>query len=130
MHLHQSGEDYLEAILELRQERGMVRSIDVAQKLGFSKPSVSRAMAILRADGYITMERSGAILLTESGEQVAQTMLERHHMLTDWLISLGVSPWVAANDACRMEHALSVETFDCIKRHMGLTDGTEKNTEE
>ena len=118
MHLHQSGEDYLEAILELRQERGMVRSIDVAQKLGFSKPSVSRAMAILRNDGYITVEQSGAIILTESGERVARTMLERHHVLTQWLVSLGVSPWVAANDACRMEHALSAETFACIKRHV------------
>ena len=118
MHLHQSGEDYLEAILELRQERGMVRSIDVAQKLGFSKPSVSRAMAILRNDGYITVEQSGAIILTESGERVARTMLERHHVLTQWLVSLGVSPWVAANDACRMEHALSEETFSCIKQHV------------
>ena len=130
MHLHQSGEDYLEAILELRQERGMVRSIDVAQKLGFSKPSVSRAMAILRADGYITMEQSGAILLTEGGEQVAKAMLERHHMLTDCLIRLGVSPWVAAKDACRMEHALSEETFECLKRHMGLSEEAVTNTEE
>ena len=126
MHLHQSGEDYLEAILELRQERGLVRSIDVAQKLGFSKPSVSRAMAILRADGYITMESSGAIVLTESGERVARSMLERHHVLTQWLVSLGVSPWVAANDACRMEHALSEETFACIKRHLGVEEKTEE----
>lgn len=122
MHLHQSGEDYLEAILILRQERGTVRSIDVAQKLGFSKPSVSRAMAILRTDGYIEMERSGTITLTESGEQVARTMYERHDLLTRWLTELGVSPWVAANDACRMEHALSEETFACLKRHMGLED--------
>ena len=130
MHLHQSGEDYLEAILELRQERGLVRSIDVAQKLGFSKPSVSRAMAILRADGYIEMERSGAITLTENGERVARTMLERHHLLTDWLTGLGVSPWVAANDACRMEHALSEETFNCLKKHMGLEVETRSNEEE
>lgn len=120
MHLHQSGEDYLEAILELHQERGLVRSIDVAQKLGFSKPSVSRAMSILRSDGYITMEPSGAIHLTESGDRVARTMLERHRLLTQWLTDLGVSPWVAANDACRMEHALSEETFACIKRHLGV----------
>ncbi|MBQ9973845.1 MAG: metal-dependent transcriptional regulator [Oscillospiraceae bacterium] len=130
MHLHQSGEDYLEAILELRQEKGLVRSIDVAQKLGFSKPSVSRAMAILRADGYIEMERSGAITLTENGERVARTMLERHHLLTDWLTGLGVSPWVAANDACRMEHALSEETFNCLKKHMGLEVETRSNEEE
>ena len=120
MHLHQSGEDYLEAILILQQEKGTVRSIDVAQKLGFSKPSVSRAMAILRTDGYIEMARSGAITLTERGEQVARTMYERHNLLTNCLTSLGVSPWVAANDACRMEHALSEETFNCLKKHMGI----------
>lgn len=119
MHLHQSGEDYLETIYVLRQEKGTVRSIDVAQKLGYSKPSVSRAMSILRADGYIEMERSGAITLTQEGERVARTMYERHRLLTNWLISLGVSPWVAANDACRMEHALSAETFECIKKHVG-----------
>lgn len=119
MHLHQSGEDYLEAIFILRQEKGAVRSIDVAQKLGYSKPSVSRAMSILRADGYIQMEKSGAITLTEEGERVARTMYERHRLLTSWLTSLGVSPEVAANDACRMEHALSAETFACIKKYVG-----------
>lgn len=119
MHLHQSGEDYLEAIFILRQEKGAVRSIDVAQKLGYSKPSVSRAMSILRSDGYIQMERSGAITLTETGEQVARTMYERHRLLTQWLTSLGVSPEVAANDACRIEHALSAETFACIKKYVG-----------
>lgn len=119
MHLHQSGEDYLEAILILHQEKGSVRSIDVAQKLGFSKPSVSRAMSILRADGYIEMERSGGISLTAEGERVARTMYERHRLLTEWLTRLGVSPEVAASDACRMEHALSEETFACIKKHIG-----------
>ena len=119
MHLHQSGEDYLEAIFILRQEKGAVRSIDVAQKLGYSKPSVSRAMSILRADGYIEMEKSGAITLTAEGERVARTMYERHRLLTGWLTSLGVSPEVAASDACRMEHALSEETFACIKKYVG-----------
>ena len=119
MHLHQSGEDYLEAILILRQSKGVVRSIDVAQYMGFSKPSVSRAMSILRADGYIEMERSGGIRLTEEGERVARTMYERHDLLTRWLTGLGVSPETAAGDACRMEHALSEETFSCIKRHIG-----------
>lgn len=118
MHLHQSGEDYLETILVLRQEKGVVRSVDVAQRLGYSKPSISRAMSILRGDGYIEMERSGAITLTAEGERVAITMYERHKLLTRWLTSLGVSPEVAANDACRMEHALSAETFECIKRHV------------
>ena len=118
MHLHQSGEDYLETILVLRQEKGAVRSVDVAQRLGYSKPSISRAMSILRADGYIEMERSGAITLTSEGERVARTMYERHKLLTRWLTSIGVSPEVAANDACRMEHALSAETFACIKQHV------------
>lgn len=118
VHLHQSGEDYLEAILVLRQEKGAVRSIDVAQKLGYSKPSVSRAMSILRADGYIQMEKSGAITLTPEGERVAHTMYERHRLITSWLTSLGVSPQVAAEDACRIEHALSEETFSCIKRFL------------
>ena len=120
MHLHQSGEDYLETILILRQEKGTVRSIDVAQRLVYSKPSVSRAMSILRADGYIEMERSGAIALTPEGERVALTMYERHRLLTNWLTSLGVSAEVAANDACRMEHALSAETFECIKKYLGI----------
>ncbi len=118
MHLHQSGEDYLETILILRQSKGVVRSIDVAQHMGFSKPSVSRAMSILRADGYIEMERSGGIRLTEEGERVARTMYERHDLLTRWLTGLGVSPETAAGDACRMEHALSEETFSCIKRYI------------
>ena len=118
MHLYQSGEDYLEAILVLRQEKGTVRSIDVAQKMGFSKPSVSRAMSVLRTNGYIVMEKSGSIALTEEGEAVARTMYERHGLLTDWLTSLGVSPEIAAQDACRIEHALSDETFVCIKRHV------------
>ena len=122
MHLHQSGEDYLETILILRQSKGVVRSIDVAQHMGFSKPSVSRAMSILRADGYIEMERSGGIRLTEEGERVARTMYERHDLLTRWLTGLGVSPKTAAGDACRMEHALSEETFSCIKRYIGAEE--------
>ena len=119
MKIYQSAEDYLEAILTLREKHGMVRSIDVAQKLNYSKPSVSRAMSILRADGYIEMEKSGSITLTEEGERVARTMYERHRLLTSWLTSIGVSPEVAANDACRIEHALSAETFACIKKYLG-----------
>lgn len=118
MHLYQSGEDYLETILILRQERGVVRSIDVAQRLGYSKPSVSRAMSVLRTNGYIEMEKSGSITLTEEGESVARSMYERHRLLTSWLSALGVSPETAAQDACRIEHALSEETFACIKRHV------------
>ena len=111
MALHESGEDYLEAVLVLRQERGIVRSIDVAQHLGFSKPSVSRAVSILKASGYLTMEKDGRLELTPEGEQNAQRVYERHRMLTDWLIRLGASPEVAAADACRMEHVISPASF-------------------
>ncbi len=118
MAIHASGEDYLEAILALRQEKGFVRSIDVAQRLGFSKPSISRAMSILRNDGYVTMEQDGRLELTESGEQVARSIYERHQLLTRWLIHLGVTPEVAAEDACRIEHDISEETFQCMKTHL------------
>ena len=118
VHLYESGEDYLEAILVLRQEKGSVRSIDVAQHLGFSKPSVSRAMSILRANGYIEMEKAGAITLTPAGEEVARTIYERHRLISQWLVRLGVSPEVAARDACRIEHDLSGESFQCLKRHV------------
>ena len=118
MHLHQSGEDYLETILVLRQEKGAVRSVDVAQRLGYSKPSISRAMSILRADGYIEMERSGAITLTPEGERVARTMYERHKLLTEWLVGLGVDSETAAADACRIEHVISQSSFECLRRHV------------
>lgn len=108
----------MEAILILSQEKGTVRSIDVAQQLGFSKPSVSRAMSILRTNGYIEMERSGSITLTAEGERVASLIYERHRLLTDWLTALGVTPEVAARDACRLEHDMSEETFACIKQYV------------
>ena len=117
MALHQSGEDYLEAILVLREKKGNVHSIDVAQHLGYTKPSISRAMSILRANGYITMEKDGRLELTESGLRVAQEIYERHRLLTQWLIWLGVSPEVAAEDACKIEHDISAETFRCLKAH-------------
>ena len=117
MALHQSGEDYLEAILILRQEKGIVRSIDVAMRLGFSKPSISRAMSILKTNGYITMEKDGRLELTEAGERVAESIYERHRFLTRWLIRLGVDPVTAEEDACKIEHNLSDETFQCLKRH-------------
>ena len=107
MALHESGEDYLEAILMLKKEKGYVRSIDVAQHLGYSKPSVSRAM-----------ERDGRLELTPSGEQVAQEIYERHRWLTQWLIHMGVTPEVAAEDACKIEHDISPETFRCMKEHL------------
>lgn len=122
MPLHESGEDYLEAILVLQEEKGAVRSIDVAQYLGFSKPSISRAMSILKTNGYITMERDGQIHLTQEGNAAAQGIYERHRFLTRWLVRLGVPPEVAAEDACRIEHDISDVTFQCLKRHAGDAD--------
>ena len=118
MALHQSGEDYLEAILALREERGNVRSIDVAQHLGYSKPSISRAMSILKANGYLIMEKDGHLKLTEEGERVAQSIYERHRFLTQWLMALGVSTETAEEDACKIEHNISEETFQCLKAHV------------
>ena len=125
MALHQSGEDYLEAILVLQEKKGNVHSIDVAQHLGYTKPSISRAMSILRANGYITMEKDGRLELTESGLKVAREIYERHKLLTEWLIRLGVSPAVAAEDACKIEHDISAETFQCLKTH-----AAKQNTED
>jgi DtxR family Mn-dependent transcriptional regulator len=113
--IQESAENYLEAILVLRQKQGAVRSIDVAQHMRFTKPSVSRAMSLFRQNGYITMNREGFIELTASGREIAERIYERHRLLTDWLIRLGVSPETAAKDACRIEHDLSEETFDCLK---------------
>ena len=118
MVLHESGEDYLEAILVLRQQKGNVRSIDVAQHLGFSKPSVSRAVSILKANGYLIMEKDGRLELTPEGEANAQRVYERHRFLSEWLVKLGVTPEVAAADACRIEHDISAETFESLKRHV------------
>ena len=117
MTLHESGEDYLEAVLVLRERKGNVRSVDVAQHLGYTKPSVSRAVSILRANGYLTMEKDGRLELTQAGLAVAQEIYERHKLLTDWLIRLGVSPETAAEDACKIEHDISPETFRCLKAH-------------
>ncbi|MGE4276639.1 MAG: metal-dependent transcriptional regulator [Lawsonibacter sp.] len=122
MALHQSGEDYLEAILVLRNQNGNVRSIDVAQHLGYSKPSVSRAMSILKASGHITVEKDGRLELTEEGTRVALEIYERHKLLTNWLVRLGVSAEVAAEDACKIEHDISPETFRCLKRHTQVND--------
>jgi Mn-dependent DtxR family transcriptional regulator len=125
MTLHQSGEDYLEAILMLRQKKGTVRSIDVAQHLGYSKPSISRAMSILKTSGYITMEKDGRLELTAEGEQVAQNIYERHRLLARWLVRLGVSPETAEEDACKIEHNISDETFRCLKQHVERERGSQ-----
>ena len=128
MALHQSGEDYLEAILVLQEKKGNVHSIDVAQHLGYTKPSISRAMSILRASGYITMEKDGRLELTQAGETVARKIYERHCFLTRWLTRIGVTPDTAAADACRLEHVISAETFRCLQDYARRQE--EKRSEE
>ena len=119
MKMQESGENYLETILMLKQEKGYVRSIDLAQKLDFSKPSVSRAVGLLRENGYITMDpKEGWIELTDKGRAVAERMYERHQLLSQWLMALGVSEAVAVSDACRIEHVISEETFQRMKAHI------------
>lgn len=118
MEIHESGENYLETILILKNEKGLVRSIDVAQHLDFSKPSVSRAMSQFRESGLITVDKKGFITLTESGLKVAERIYERHRCLTEWLTSLGVTPAVASADACKIEHDISDETFQKLKEHI------------
>ena len=117
MTIHKSAEDYLEAMLMLKQERGYIRSIDVAEKLGVTKPSVSYATKRLRESGYISFDPAGMILLLPPGQEIAERMYERHMLLTELLIGLGVDPEVAREDACKIEHDLSVESFDAIRRH-------------
>lgn len=119
MSVHESGEMYLEAIWVLTRKNGSVRSIDVSEYLGYSKPSVSRAMGILRTGGYITMDRDGSLHLTEAGMTIARKIYERHTLLTELLVRLGVSEETAAADACKLEHAISDESFQAIKRWTG-----------
>ena len=117
MNIYESSENYLEAILSLRERHGMVRSIDIANELHFSKPSVSVAMKKLRESGYIEMDKDGFISLLPAGEEIARRIYERHKLLTQFFIRLGVDPEVAAADACKVEHDLSDETFQKIKEH-------------
>lgn len=117
MNIHESAEDYLEAILVLKERLGMVRSIDVVHHLDYSKPSVSVAMKRLRENGYIEMDGEGYITLLPPGEEIARRIYTRHKLLTQFLIQLGVSEEVAAADACKIEHDLSDESFEKIKAH-------------
>ena len=121
MAIHESGEDYLEAILMIKKRSGNVRSIDVAHELSFSKPSVSVAMKNLKTSNYITVDENGFINLTEAGQEIADKIYERHTFLTNWLTSIGVDPEVAAEDACKMEHAISSESFSAIKKYVADT---------
>ena len=117
MKIHESAENYLETILILQKRQGQVRSIDIASELSFSKPSVSVAMKNLRLNGYIDVSKDGFITLLDKGREIAEKMYERHTLFSDWLIALGVSPQVAAEDACRIEHVISNETFEAFKAH-------------
>ncbi|CVI69524.1 Transcriptional regulator MntR [Clostridiales bacterium CHKCI001] len=118
MKTHESAENYLETILILSQRQAAVRSIDIVNELGFSKPSVSVAMKNLRNHGFITMDSSGFITLTEEGREIADMIYERHRLLSRWLIHLGVDETIAVEDACRIEHVISPESFQAIKQHV------------
>lgn len=117
--MHESGEMYLETIYVLGQKQQNVRSIDVAEEMGFSKPSVSRGVSILKQQGYLTVDGNGFLELTDSGMDLAKKIYERHTILTEALVRLGVDPEIAQQDACKMEHIISDETLNALKRHMG-----------
>ena len=117
MKTQESSENYLETILILQDRMGAVRSIDIANEMGFTKPSISRAMGRLRESGHITMDHNGQITLTDAGRAIAIRTYERHCLLTNYLIALGVNRDVAVADACRIEHVMSQESFDRIKEH-------------
>ncbi len=117
MKIQKSSEDYLEAMLMLKERKGYIRSIDVAEQLSVTKPSVSYATKRLRENGYITMDKDGLISLTDSGMEIAEKMYERHRHLTNFLVDLGVNEAQAMEDACKIEHDISQESFEAIKRH-------------
>lgn len=118
MNVHESGEMYLEAILVLSRKNGFVRSVDVGEYLGYSKPSVSRAMGLLRGGGLITVEPDGGLYLTAAGREIAEKIYERHTVLSQVLTSLGVPEEVAVEDACKIEHDISDVSFQAIKNHI------------
>ena len=118
MRLQESGEMYLESIYVLSKAQGTVRSIDISEYMGYSKPSVSRAVNLLKNGGYITMDKDNLISLTESGMEIAQKIFERHTLIANLLIRLGVSEKTAAEDACKLEHAISDESFEALKRYV------------
>ena len=118
MLLQESGEMYLETIYVLQKTKAHVRAVDIAEHMGFSKPSISRAMGLLKSGGYIHSEEDGAIALTEAGLAIAEKIYERHTLLTQLLVGLGVPHSIAADDACKMEHAISDASFEAIKVHV------------
>ena len=119
MQIHESAENYLETLLMLSKKLPVVRSVDIANELDFKKSSVSIAMKNLREGGKITVTQAGYIYLTDSGREIAEMIYERHQWLTNWLISLGVDSNIAAEDACKMEHVISKESFEALKNHFG-----------
>lgn len=118
MQLQESGQMYLETILVLSQKKNVVHSVDISEHMGYSKPSVSRAVGLLREGGYVDMAPDGALTLTEAGLAVAEKIYERHTLLTDLLVHLGVDRTIAAEDACKMEHDISDETLAAIKQYL------------
>lgn len=118
MALHESAEMYLETIYQLSKKLSGVRSIDLAEAMGYSKPSISRAVGLLKKGGYVIVDEDGFLVLTQSGRDTAEKVFERHLILTKALQALGVSEEIAAEDACKVEHILSDETFDAIKKHL------------
>ena len=122
MSLQESGEMYLETILILSQKLSGVRSIDVCEEMGYSKPSVSRAVGILKNGGYITVDHDGYITLTDEGRNVAEKTYERHRVLSGFFRSIGVSDEIASEDACKIEHDISDETFEALKRYIAQND--------
>ena len=115
MKIYASGEDYLEAVLVLQKEKGMVRSVDIARHMGFSKPSISHAVGVLKNGGFLTVDEDGYLHLTEDGREVAEKIYERHQFFTEQLVAVGVDRETAERDACRIEHAISEETFQKLK---------------
>lgn len=118
MHIQESGEMYLESIYRLLQTQSHVRAIDVGEYMGYSKPSVSRAMGLLKKGEYISVDNDGSITLTESGKAVAEKIFERHTFITELLVRLGVSKEIAADDACKIEHVISDDSFEAIKKYV------------
>lgn len=117
MNLHESGEMYIETIFVLSQNNPYVRSIDVSEHLGYSKPSVSRAIGLLKSGGFINVDTNGHITLTNAGLEIARKLYERHTLLTKFLVSIGVNAEIATEDACKIEHVISDESFDAIKKY-------------
>ena len=123
MNIHRSGEDYLETMLMMQEEHGYIRSIDVAEHLGVTKPSVSYAVKRLREAGYISMDDDSLITLEPAGLEIAQRIYARHKVLTDFFVRLGIDPDTARDDACKVEHDISESTFDALRRHILTMEG-------